>query len=206
MIDWSHPQIIKDILSDSPRYPYKSYLDVSNLNSALIDTGSFRKAGIQVLFRFTHTLEVCMIRRQAGGHHAFQFGFPGGKVEPTDTSVWHASLRETQEEIGVSIKENQHLGALSVVPVQISKFLMYPFVSWIEADTSMTPSPDEVQAIHFFPFFELTANKRKVPMTIGSKTIQVKAFQYKHHIIWGASAIVLRELEIIFRNYTQLKS
>ena len=48
-------------------------------------------------------------------HHAGQISFPGGKAEATDKDLIDTAIRETNEEIGLSIKRENILGLLTQI-------------------------------------------------------------------------------------------
>lgn len=48
------------------------------------------------------------------------FSFPGGKCDPTDRDVVHTALRETQEELGLAVPEEQVWGVLRPVHDRVS--------------------------------------------------------------------------------------
>ena len=58
-------------------------------------------------------------------HHKGQISFPYGMVEKSE-SYKNAALRETFEEIGVSMKEINIIGALTPLYVPVSKFEIFP--------------------------------------------------------------------------------
>lgn len=43
------------------------------------------------------------------------FSFPGGKCDPTDQDVVHTALRETREELGLTVPEEHVWGVLQPV-------------------------------------------------------------------------------------------
>lgn len=62
--------------------------------------------------------------------HAGQLAFPGGKPEPEDGSLVETALREAEEEVGLSDRDDvEVLGRLHPVPTPTG-FLIHPFVAW----------------------------------------------------------------------------
>lgn len=86
-------------------------------------------------------------------NHAGQWALPGGRLDPGETEV-QAALRETKEEIGVSLSKEQVLGLLDDYPTR-SGFLITPVVIWAGADITLDPNEDEVAATYIVPLHEL---------------------------------------------------
>src|SRR5580700_11586016 len=62
--------------------------------------------------------------------HAGQISFPGGRIEPEDADAWHAALRETFEEIGLSAELVEFAGYLPD-HVVITGFRVTPVVGFV---------------------------------------------------------------------------
>ena len=85
--------------------------------------------------------------------HARQWALPGGRLDGDETVV-EAALRETHEEIGLRIDEQDVLGLLDDFPTR-SGFRMTPVVAWLEPGQALRPDPNEVERVHTVPFAEL---------------------------------------------------
>lgn len=85
--------------------------------------------------------------------HSAQWALPGGRVDPGETIV-EAALRETHEEVGVTLPESSVLGLLDDYPTR-SGYVITPVVLWGGADPAMSPQPDEVASVHRVSFREL---------------------------------------------------
>lgn len=91
-----------------------------------------------------------MTRRAAGlKQHAGQWALPGGRLDPGETVI-DAALRETHEEIGLSLAAHQVLGLLDDYPTR-SGFLITPVVIWAGPGQPMKPNEDEVAAAYLVP-------------------------------------------------------
>jgi 8-oxo-dGTP pyrophosphatase MutT (NUDIX family) len=63
--------------------------------------------------------------------HSGEIAFPGGSVDPGDTSIVMTALREAQEEIGLDPARVEVLGLLSPVFTVVSNFLITPVVAFL---------------------------------------------------------------------------
>jgi 8-oxo-dGTP pyrophosphatase MutT (NUDIX family) len=142
-----------------------------------------RTAGTQVLFtqRTSHLHD-----------HAGQISFPGGRVEPDDTSREDTALRETQEEIGLPRSAIRVLGALPDHEMQ-SGFCITPVVGWIRPPYRTEPDPFEVQDIFEAPLahFLTAANYQRRRYVLEGLDRRYLAIPYEGRYIWGATAGML---------------
>ena len=86
-------------------------------------------------------------RKVYNGVHSGQISFPGGKPEKSDDNLWATALRETHEEIGVSLDQIKHLRSLTEIYVPPSNFLIIPYVGYSEKSCVFKPDPSEVDEI-----------------------------------------------------------
>lgn len=160
-----------------------------------------RFAAVQILmFPKEETLNFIMIERQDyDGTHSGQMAFPGGKKELDDKDLVHTAIRETFEEIGWNIEATQVLGGLSPVYIPVSHFLVYPYVSFVEEKQLFDKDPREVKQIWEFPLYSILNNSNKIKHSFFYKNTDytTPAYLIDHKIIWGASAMMLSELEEI---------
>ena len=95
-----------------------------------------------------------LCRRGAGlNTHAAQWALPGGRIDRGE-SIEEAALRETHEEVGVTLDASHVLGLLDDYPTR-SGYVITPVVIWGGADVELVPSPDEVLAAYRIGLHEL---------------------------------------------------
>src|SRR5690606_19237235 len=97
-----------------------------------------------LLFEEAQVLKICLIKRPVTmKHHAGQVAFPGGRIEPGETAL-ETALRETWEEIGITRDNIEVLGQLSELFVDVSGFLIRPFVGWLNNSPAFSINKEEV--------------------------------------------------------------
>lgn len=143
-----------------------------------------------------------IVRASHARHHGGQVAFPGGAVEADDASLWACALREAHEEIGLAPSAVECLGALTPISISSSGFLVHPFVGWVwQKPTAWLPAPAEVAAVLEVPLHALlqrTAHDEET-WRIAERTVRVPFYRAAGHIVWGASAMMLSELETALR-------
>jgi 8-oxo-dGTP pyrophosphatase MutT (NUDIX family) len=85
--------------------------------------------------------------------HAAQWALPGGRIDEGE-SIIEAALRETEEELGLSLDPTSVLGLLDDYPTR-SGYVITPVVLWGGGDVALTPNPDEVAHVYRIGFHEL---------------------------------------------------
>jgi 8-oxo-dGTP pyrophosphatase MutT (NUDIX family) len=77
--------------------------------------------------------------------HGGQYALPGGRLDPGEDPVT-AALRETEEEVGLRLGEEDVLGLMDDYGTR-SGFVMTPVVLWAGGAGDLRPDPGEVQAV-----------------------------------------------------------
>ncbi len=136
------------------------------------------------------------------GVHSGQIAFPGGRWESTDKSMYHTALREAHEEIGIHTQNVSFCGKLTDLYIPPSNHIVSPFVGLYQPRGSFLPDKNEVDAILEIPFsFFLSASSVKtttLKITNGL-TIETPCFVYEKNVIWGATAMMMNELIILWK-------
>ncbi len=143
---------------------------------------------------------ILTLRKTYPGTHSGQMSFPGGKREDADPDIMHTSLRETQEEIGVSPEHIRVIGQLTELYIPPSNFLVYPTVGVLTEPVAFKKQEEEVEEIVSIPLSFFTDERSRSTArikVIGTKEVEVPAFNYLGYVIWGATAIMLSEFVYI---------
>lgn len=133
-----------------------------------------------------------ILRAQVEGDmHSAQVAFPGGRLEPGETSAQEAALREAREEIALETGQVRLLGHLEDF-VTISNYQVTPVVGVIPWPTDLHPDPREVQRVFTIPLAWLAdpANReQRERVAPDGQTLQVVYFkQYDRELLWGVTA------------------
>jgi 8-oxo-dGTP pyrophosphatase MutT (NUDIX family) len=168
-------------------------------NEQEILEGSWKRAAVLALFLpgpngdeilFTRRTETVM-------DHKSQVSFPGGAVEPEDTSLEETALREACEEIGLDPAGVTLLGRSGDM-FTITGWWITPIVGWYAKPNGFVPNPAEVSRVFTIPVDWLShpANWEK-RMYIKDDRIRENVIfynQYDEEILWGVTAHLVHEL------------
>lgn len=159
-------------------------------------------AVMNLIFPIDDALHIVLIRRTEDGKaHSGQVSFPGGRMDATDPDLLFTAMRELEEEVGVSSNGIQVLGALSPLYIPVSNFHVFPYVAFSKEFPYFQLSEQEVSTVLTVPLRELFQASSKTKATVTSPADPlfkrtVNAYQLKDGtIIWGATAMILSELE-----------
>lgn len=157
-------------------------------------------AVLVLLFVENDSLKTVLIERTPdAGQHSGQIAFPGGRRDPEDVDLIDTAIREAFEEIGVQVKRNNCLGTLTPIAIPISSFSVSPVVVFVDKPSGFTLAPDEVKQIYVLDLIELLNNEKSKKIVVRGMTIDAPGFAFENGFIWGATAMVLKEIkEIIF--------
>jgi 8-oxo-dGTP pyrophosphatase MutT (NUDIX family) len=158
-----------------------------------------REAGVLALIVPDESglLSVVLTRRtETLRGHSGQISFPGGRRDPEDSSLIDTALRETCEELGVC-GGIEVLGQLSHFYIPPSNFLVYPSVGWLPELPRFIPNADEVAEVFTFPLRDLLDERfcDEETRDFSGVKVRVPFYNARGHKVWGATAVMLCELE-----------
>ena len=150
-----------------------------------------RPAGLTVLFteRARHLRD-----------HPGQISLPGGRLHGGKETVIGAALREAQEEVGLDPGLVTVAGCLEP-QVTGTGFHITPVVGFIRGDFLACPDPGEVASVFEAPldFVLNPGNIRPSRRERLGTWFEVEELEYGGHVIWGATAAMLRSLRVLLR-------
>jgi 8-oxo-dGTP pyrophosphatase MutT (NUDIX family) len=174
---------------------------LSTRERKVIEQPPFSHAAVLVpLFKKSGDCHLLFTKRsEEVKYHKGEISFPGGVVDEEDSELVSTALREAFEEIGLKENDVHIMGVLDDI-VTITEFIVTPFVGHISYPYPFKTSPVEIAEMIEVPLSSLLEkdcfSEREI-IRMGRKEI-VYAFQYKNHVIWGATARILKQfLELI---------
>lgn len=159
-----------------------------------------------LLFPVNDELHILLMkRREDKTAHSGQVSFPGGSYEATDAGLKATALREAQEEVGIMSADVAILGSLTPLYIPVSNFNVYPFVGFAKNRPVYNLSHNEVSYTIEVSLKSLLDPARKITTDVISPAVpgvirKVKAYQLEDGtIIWGATAMIISELEAVLK-------
>jgi 8-oxo-dGTP pyrophosphatase MutT (NUDIX family) len=159
-----------------------------------------RNSAVLILFYpYRNSIYVPFIEKtKYEGVHSGQISFPGGKYEETDANLEETALRESQEEIGTDSKSIKILGSLTPLHIQVSQFLVFPYIGITESLPNFVANPTEVERIIPIDIQKIQNSEIKIETVIvRNSKIETPIFSFPQTKIWGATAMILNELRTV---------
>jgi 8-oxo-dGTP pyrophosphatase MutT (NUDIX family) len=165
---------------------------------------SKKAAVIAALYEDDNKVRLILILRNTyNGVHSNQIGFPGGRVEDYDKTLFDTAIRETYEEIGVRVQKNELIRELHEIYIPPSNFNVYPFLVILNHPPSFVKDDKEVKEVITIDLESLlnckiTQTQIPIPAKLNELNIQndveVPAFKLADYNVWGATAMMLSEI------------
>lgn len=170
------------------------------------DVTKAKKAGVMILFYPDHddqTNLVLILRKSYKGVHSNQVALPGGKVEQQDANLIETALRETEEEIGVKASSIEVIRPMTELYIPPSNYIVQPTLAKVNYLPSFVPQLSEVEKIISVKLEDLFLSSSIKPGMINTsyaKQKQVMSYQVNGYTVWGATAMMLSELQVLLKN------
>ncbi len=125
--------------------------------------------------------------------HAGEVAFPGGKLDSGDPDLLYTALRESREEVDLDVPKSQVIGQLDPVRTLNSNFTIIPFVSVLDSLPALQHNHEVEQVLQIpaKPFLHTLQND---PNPEHNKIQEMYTFTFQDHLVWGASARMLKQM------------
>lgn len=141
-----------------------------------------------------------MLRPNEQGAHSGQVSFPGGRFETGDGDLQTTALREAEEEIGIEKSSVEVIGALTGLYIPVSNSFVQPYVGYLSGKPLLFKNDSEVKEIIEADtkfLFNPALKGNEVFKGLNKVTIEAPYYNILGHKVWGATAMMLSELEVI---------
>lgn len=163
-----------------------------------------KKAAVLVLFFPDKNGETCFAltkRARYKGTHSSQISFPGGKFEENDHTLQNTAIRETKEEIGVSIGITSLFKQMTNLYVPPSNYIVSPFLGYLNKTPCFLKN-HEVEKIFQIRLSALLDDSSLAERSVSTnyeKNMKVPCFLLDGYMVWGATAMILNEIKEIIK-------
>lgn len=164
--------------------------------------GETLQAAVSLILRGGEELELLLIKRarMEGDPWSGHMALPGGRREPADEDLLETAMRETREEVDISLEGSGsiHLGRLdevSPLTTRLPGLSIHPFVFGVSAGTEGRPDPREVEALHWVPIerFRRPGAEERVEIQLRDETRDFPCFRVAGEVVWGLTFRILEQ-------------
>lgn len=160
--------------------------------------GKFKtqQSSVLVIIHFNHEYSPTVIFTKRSSNlrnHAGEISFPGGRVSDQDHSIMETAIRETYEEIGLSIQKEKIIGSLAPTNTYTTKILIHPFIVILGKISYSFEPNEEVEKVIEIPI-EILHDRITIDEEHSSISYRMFKFIVDGHLIWGATARILKNL------------
>jgi 8-oxo-dGTP pyrophosphatase MutT (NUDIX family) len=170
-----------------------------------VDDLKSREAAVALIVG-TDPDSILIIRRaeRTGDPWSGHMGLPGGRRDPGDPDLLATAIRETREEVGISLTTHDLLGSLDdVAPRSKSQIPVFarPFVFALPGQPHLVTNEEEVSAARWVPLEVLIepANIRDFTLEIGGVSRTFPAYHLEEGTVWGMTERMLTSLFDVIR-------
>ena len=177
-----------------------AHVDREKVNALSAGYKDYRPSAVLILLypnAHGETILLLIERVTYNGYHSGQIALPGGKTEPTDAGLEATALREFFEETGADAMP-EIIGKLTPVYIPVSKFMVQPFVAYLNKCPNFAINTREVEQLLEWPFTNFISAetvKQTIIEPMPGLKLSTPYFDVQDKILWGATAMIMNELK-----------
>lgn len=144
------------------------------------------------------------VRSASMATHSGQISLPGGTRDRRDPSLQATALREVEEEIGVPRDQVEIFGQLDDTVTRSSNYRIRPYVGAVaQGPRDFVVDAGEVHELLQVPleFLLSPAAEGWYPAQAESGIEASRAYYYRDHVIWGATARLIGQFLEVLRGH-----
>jgi len=148
-------------------------------------------------------VQVLLIRRsdREGDPWSGHMALPGGRHDPEDRDLLHTAVRETSEELGLTLADHHLIGPLddleAVARGRRVGMVIRPYVfHWSSPDLPALQPNHEVAEALWAPLLPIHRGERDTHRSyeMGGQTYKLPAWDVQGRIVWGLTHRILSDL------------
>ena len=153
-------------------------------------------AAVLVIIHYNYTRPHVLLTKRSSSlkHHSGEISFPGGRYSKNDKSLYSTAIRETKEEVGLTIKEKDIIGNLNIVKTLTSNYTIVPYVTLQDKIPKPRILVNEVEKIVDVSLLDVLKTMSIDTDHYDLSIKEVYKFTYQREVIWGATARILKQL------------
>ncbi|HEY5631665.1 MAG TPA: CoA pyrophosphatase [Nitrososphaeraceae archaeon] len=153
-------------------------------------------AAVLVIIHYNYTTPHILLTKRSSSlkHHSGEISFPGGSYSKNDKSLYSTAIRETKEEVGLTIKEKDIIGNLNIVKTLTSNYTIVPYLTLQDKIPKPRILVDEVEKIVDVSLLDVLKTMSFDTDHYHLSIKEVYKFTYQREVIWGATARILKQL------------
>jgi 8-oxo-dGTP pyrophosphatase MutT (NUDIX family) len=159
-----------------------------------------KSAVMVILYNDNGRAKTVLIKRaKYEGYHSGEVSFPGGKHEYNDKNMKQTAVRECFEEVGVKVLESDVILELTPLVIPKTGMEVFVFVAVLDYKPIFIKNDYEVNRIIETDLDLLFSDDTKKYDEIidGNTIIRVPYYSVDNEKVWGATAMIISELENI---------
>jgi 8-oxo-dGTP pyrophosphatase MutT (NUDIX family) len=159
------------------------------------------EAAVSMVVRIGDQLDFLLIKRASSDRDPWsgQMALPGGRWDPTDSSLLETAIRETREETGVDLRESGvTLGRLDDVrpaSKRLPKMRIAPFVFAVPHGTEAAVASSELQSVHWVSLDSLRSPtvQASIAIDVGGTARTFPSYALVGEHVWGLTHRILTD-------------